>query len=503
MKYSDKNLIKYEDTILLHFDEKGDYAWLTLKNYGGVFNNKSPHEVTEAIVGEKAGEESLHTISIGEMLDAIDVIKFQGEMAIFLARPRVFTREQLNKKIEGALRKIGVANPHITYEPGDTTNFWFTTYHSLLRVLNSRLWLRPPEVFKIKWANKEREADTPFSGNPNDLMDVPISSLVFPFRGETISHAIKEFDRLHFTAYFPKPSLIIQEEVTEPEAQEGRTTNHDLREIKPIPTNMSRPPKYAFDEFIKQLDKEIKEGGVKPGTLHSQLKRIMCFGFRGDDRGPLEIEESGGFLPGITRTDAGVAKFAKEAAKLEGTRTYDGQNLLRSWRLQKEYIDAIKEYGVLHLGAYTEKQYFKGYISATTSVAIAKCFANYWKEPKLNIGSYIYAVRCKGGFQLPSTLKHQVRISHAAEKLKELHEFVHFAEQEVAVAGAIWWHNDIVGMRAVRCEAKGQFFCGPVFLQDLLKRTDSNAFSALFELYSGKSQGKGLGINKSYPTRPW
>src|ERR1700759_4889763 len=36
-KYKDRNLIKYEDAIQLHFDSSGKMAWLTMKNYGLVF----------------------------------------------------------------------------------------------------------------------------------------------------------------------------------------------------------------------------------------------------------------------------------------------------------------------------------------------------------------------------------------------------------------------------------------------------------------------------------
>ena len=37
-RYSDRNLIKYEETIQLHFDTTGKMAWLTLSKYGVVFH---------------------------------------------------------------------------------------------------------------------------------------------------------------------------------------------------------------------------------------------------------------------------------------------------------------------------------------------------------------------------------------------------------------------------------------------------------------------------------
>jgi len=61
-KYNDDNLIKYEDAIVLHFDQTGEMAWLTMKNYGLVFwewiwaeNPKRWDEVKEITIGVPAG----------------------------------------------------------------------------------------------------------------------------------------------------------------------------------------------------------------------------------------------------------------------------------------------------------------------------------------------------------------------------------------------------------------------------------------------------------------
>src|ERR1700759_663397 len=37
-RYSDGNLVKYEDAIVLHFDITGTIAWVTIKNYCEVFH---------------------------------------------------------------------------------------------------------------------------------------------------------------------------------------------------------------------------------------------------------------------------------------------------------------------------------------------------------------------------------------------------------------------------------------------------------------------------------
>lgn len=62
-KYTDNNLIRYEDAIQLHLDENGWIAWLVLKNYGVVFHKyKWAHpwnEVRQVTIGIPAGSFSL------------------------------------------------------------------------------------------------------------------------------------------------------------------------------------------------------------------------------------------------------------------------------------------------------------------------------------------------------------------------------------------------------------------------------------------------------------
>jgi hypothetical protein len=80
-KYADHYHIEYKDTIRLHFDKKVETAWLTLKNYGVVFGAPSRSKLTKDVrvvtVGTPAVERYTDTISIGQMLDATDVIKLQ------------------------------------------------------------------------------------------------------------------------------------------------------------------------------------------------------------------------------------------------------------------------------------------------------------------------------------------------------------------------------------------------------------------------------------------
>jgi hypothetical protein len=247
--------------------------------------------------------------------------------------------------------------------------------------------------------------------------------------------------------------------------------------------------------------------------LHKNLPRINCYGFRGDKRDPATLKAGLGFSPGVTRTDPGVEKYNERAAKIEAAlKLNDGG---------KAYRQVMKDLDILTLGVYTADADFKGYISATTSTPIAKHFANTHAEPpNLFEPVYCYAVLCNGGFHLPTEAP-----GKWLEKQHAQNAFTHYAEQEVAVPGAIWWH-DVVGMRKIRVDKTGQFFSGPVFLNDLLRteyqdklptkfvhrgqefnhwrqRTDNGAFDELFELFSGKSQGAHPLIDWSYEQAPF
>jgi hypothetical protein len=149
-KYTSETLVRYEDTIVLHFDPKGETAWLTLKNYGGVFDEESPDKVTEAVVGTKADEEFKETISIGAMLDVADVIIFQQRIQRMIVAETVTTkqqtlsREQACKGIARTLKYVGVADPSLKYEKDDP-NFWHSTFQQLKIKLKELGWLLPPK----------------------------------------------------------------------------------------------------------------------------------------------------------------------------------------------------------------------------------------------------------------------------------------------------------------------------------------------------------------------
>ena len=247
----------------------------------------------------------------------------------------------------------------------------------------------------------------------------------------------------------------------------------------------------------------------------------------------------------------------------------------------KEYWKVMMDLDILTLAVYTADANFGGYISTSTSTVIAKHFANssipnienpekkrfteeeimailqdhkagrsaadlarrhqispatidVWKtmygSPEDRVKAwkpvYCYSVRCKNGFYLPTDVKGEWK--KWQKKSHAQNAFAHHAEQEVAVAGGIGW-ADVVGVRRIRVDLNGQFFCGPVFLSDMLRQEyqdtlpkevikdgqplktvdgkpmkhwlaqpDDNAFDQLFELFSGKSQGTEPTIYFSY-----
>jgi hypothetical protein len=119
---------------------------------------------------------------------------------------------------------------------------------------------------------------------------------------------------------------------------------------------------------------------------------------------------------------------------------------------------------------------------------MAKCFANLYKPVVYR--SWCYAVHCRGGYELPTHILGAPAGGPSISDLKEIHEFASYFEQEVAVGGDIYW-DQIVGFRRVKCDKRGQFFSGPVYLREprFWKAIgEEGAFDALFELMSGKRQ---------------
>jgi hypothetical protein len=84
--------------------------------------------------------------------------------------------------------------------------------------------------------------------------------------------------------------------------------------------------------------------------------------------------------------------------------------------------------------------------------------------------TYCYAVRCRGGFVLPTRINGKPE-KMTQEYLSVEHKMSLYCEQEISMVGAIPW-DDVVGIRVIRCNKDGQFFSGPIFLEDALRQND-------------------------------
>jgi hypothetical protein len=540
-KYSARNLIKYEEAIELHLDTTEKIAWLSLKNYGFVFHRYpwvEKHrrgDVFTVIIGIPAGdftEEERSTFqmrredvrnarpeafsrSISASLDAIDVIRLQQgimqragaysqggvayEGSQQVAKRKGLATGTLFGHIVAVLKGMGFE------DPGKGNS-----YHDLRSMLASA---RGAHWISNQIANQRRE-----EAIASETRKVKISS---HRRGET-----------GMTAYFPEPSFIIEEQRTALFGGLGHTKRQDTRFIAPLrarPTEMAthelKTVPFSFQAFLDELDADRMEQGMDfvmategreaslhptnfpkgAAYLHRHIQQINCYAFRGDARDPMAIRRANGFLPGVTRTDSGAD--AQKQIKID--------NALNPTTAtsRDEYKKVVQELDLLTLGVFTKDESFKAFVSTTTSTAIAKCFANlYSSEPDHFAPSFCYAVRSKG-FHLPT---HKEAYETWVAKKDAHNAMTHFAEQEVAVPGAIWW-EDVVGVRLIRVDMTGQFFSGPVFLKDVLRKElwtaptdnellaypDNDAFDELFELLSGKSQGKGFQIEWSYERAPF
>jgi len=233
----------------------------------------------------------------------------------------------------------------------------------------------------------------------------------------------------------------------------------DMRDLQIIP---SVAPYVGFTKPYP-YEKELAEvnGGPIP------FPRVNAFGFRGETRPPCAIERAGGFLPNYTRPD----HIAKHKANL---RTGGLSTSAGGPRKREAWDEA--ETGALNLKAFLQNQTFRGFISTTKSIKVAKHFAtSTWNASAVptdgQVDGWIYACHVIGAFDLPSP--------------GDSNGLVACAEQEMTVPGMIDWDN-VVACRQVK---KTGEFHGPVYMRRSLSRTDRAAAKEIWQLLSGKSQG--------------
>jgi glycosyltransferase involved in cell wall biosynthesis len=508
--YNDKTLIKYEETIVLHFDADGAIAWLDLKNYAEVFDSASKSHDNPEVITRTVGKAPLagtkykplnKPIRIGKFLNPINVIKFQRYVTKRWTKfPTVDVDSVYTSR--GALNKLIALCLENALDVKDAT----TKFQAL------------------------KDVDREFEGNTLRLLTYTLLHDVHdsPKSPWTINYNYNDF-----VPYFPKPSLILEEQRCRYyDDKGGKTEALDVRYLKPILWQNAElralvaagrvVPSRDIDDLIKAIEKEVgAEKAEAIGGLFKKLEQISCYAFHGTDRLPNAILKQG-LLPQVTRTDAGVMKDKAKKEKIEAIvatlhPTAAQQRVEDSFKNgQETFVQMLARLDQLSVDLFTKGDTVKPFVSTSKSLAVAKAFATRPVNVTIGTCAYCYAVRCKWGYELPSCVpKAQidklVQPKNPSDKaisaqLKEYllttHPAANFPEQEVAKFQSIQ-SDDIFGYRQVRLTGEGPLLSGPVFLRGRLMGEDEGAFDELFELLSGKSQGEGYLIFPSYPKVPW
>jgi hypothetical protein len=217
--------------------------------------------------------------------------------------------------------------------------------------------------------------------------------------------------------------------------------------------------KGGFSEIEKKVfyERELEAlNGIIP------FERVIGYGFRGETRPPGVVKGAGGFLPNYTRPE----HVRKHDEKLKKAKAAKDLNALLEC--------AEAEGGALDLERFIADQTFRGFISTTKSIAIAKNFATskwaYGMNVPGAVEGWVYACLVVGAFHLPP---------------KGAHSWIKFNEQELAMPGMLDWEN-VVACRQVKRDGE---FEGPVYMKPALERTDPKAARKIWKLLSGKSQG--------------
>jgi len=219
----------------------------------------------------------------------------------------------------------------------------------------------------------------------------------------------------------------------------------DHRDLQLIPATLRGPLRYPYADELQ---------GVK--VKGRPCNRVNAYAFRGESRDPEEIRHVGGFLPNYTRPDH-IAQHEKEFREaLKG----------KDEAQRKRWMD--REKGVLNLEEHRGDPAYKGFISTSKSIGIAKKFAT--TSGKGN--GWVYACLVLGAFEVPQD----------GGRTYEL------CEQELAVPGMIDWEN-VVACRKVRLlGANSAPFLGPVYMRRSLIQSDLKAARKIWKLLSEKKQ---------------
>jgi hypothetical protein len=215
-----------------------------------------------------------------------------------------------------------------------------------------------------------------------------------------------------------------------------------------------------------------------------RLERVVAYTFRGDTRSPADMKAKyGGFNPPSMRND----DFYLHKNVYEGFADYMGRRGMKKPSLD-DFKSALAtgmsdpntrklfiEYSTwrllltqeeMHLGRMLASELFKGYISSSKAVTVAKGFAKMSKD-----GGYVYCLLLEGGYEVPDKGK------DAWTKI--------FGEQEIAYPGSVPWAK-VQGYRKV--DPASGLFTGNVYLRVSLPTFDKEAAERVYKLLSGKVQ---------------
>lgn len=212
-------------------------------------------------------------------------------------------------------------------------------------------------------------------------------------------------------------------------------------------------------------------------SLMRTLPVVSAYAFRGDRRNPTEIERANGFQSPFSRKDEGYmtgtvfptfaaylrAKIGYTLTQAEFTELLKGampdpedRKIFAFYEMWRGQVAAES----MHVGRMVANEALKGYVSTTRAPTVAKGYA----KP----GGYVYYVKVRSGFLIPS---------------KGAHPWTHiFGEEEIASPNPIAW-AEVVGFRAV---GNGNRFTGPIFMRKGFNAGDANGFEKGIRALSGK-----------------
>ena len=215
------------------------------------------------------------------------------------------------------------------------------------------------------------------------------------------------------------------------------------------------------------------------------IKRVNAYAFRGDSRLPTELVKTGFSPPSQRPLDLDYLqkkvfpqfnsylqrRFGKSVSfeDFQQAVAFSGGKAFAELFCQYQIWRGLLQAEEAHIGRMLAQELFKGYISASKSIKVAKGYAaQYASDPS---GGWVYCLRIINGFQIPPQKAHEWTAL--------------FGEAEIAHLGAVPG-SEICGFRAV--EKSSKKFTGPVYLRSALVGVDKDGAEKIFKFLSGKKQ---------------